>query len=179
MRRPVGAQGDRFAVEDDLACGQRACRLDDFRHGDADVAQVARVDTHVVAGLVHLDARAIELVFERRLAKISKSGFNVRGRVGEHRLDRRERLDDQRLQRRFAFDERRPGDRRERAGEHRRAPDGRRRDLRRARDGFDEHALECALAKLAKEETRQEVLLGFGGALEQASQRFGSRPGRP
>ena len=52
-----------------LARRHRARDGHDLGHGDGDVAQVARVHAHLVVHLVDLDARAIELVLERRLAE--------------------------------------------------------------------------------------------------------------
>ena len=63
----VGSQGDDLTVQNELAGRQGARDLDHLRHGCRDVAQVARVDAHLVARLVHLNARAIELVLERRI----------------------------------------------------------------------------------------------------------------
>jgi hypothetical protein len=77
MRRAVAAKRNRFAIEDDVARGQRPCGLDDLGDRRADIAKVARVDVDLVAGLVHLDARAIELEFERRLAEIAQRGVDA------------------------------------------------------------------------------------------------------
>ena len=51
------------------------------------------------------------------------------------------------------------GDRRQVAGQHRRAPHARGRHACRARDGLDEHAFERALAQLAEEQPDEKVLL--------------------
>ena len=179
MRRAVTAEGDRLAVEDDLSDVERSHRFDHFRDSDADVAEVARVHANLVARLVHLDPGAIQLELDRRAAEIPDRGADAVRRVGQHRLDRRERPDDERGQRGFAFDERRAGDGCQRSREHRGAPHGRWPDVRRAGNRLHQHAFERPLPQLAEQQPCEEVLLVFGRPFEQAPQRFGARPSRP
>ena len=44
-------------------------RLDDLGHGGCHIPKRAREHAHFVAGLVHLDAGAVELQLERRLTE--------------------------------------------------------------------------------------------------------------
>ena len=62
-------QRDHLTVENQLASGNRASQRHDFGNRDRHVAQIPREDAHLVVDLVHLDARAVEFVFERRLAE--------------------------------------------------------------------------------------------------------------
>ena len=74
---PSGTKRDHLAVEDQPLRRQRAHGLDDLRHGGGHVVQRAREDAHLVAGLVHLDARAVELVLERGVAEIGQRLVDV------------------------------------------------------------------------------------------------------
>ena len=88
QRRTAGRQRDRLAVEDQLARRHALQRLDDFGHRCRDIVQVARVDLDLVAGLVDLNARAVDLPFERRGAQARQRIGDVVGRLREHRLHR-------------------------------------------------------------------------------------------
>ena len=125
-----------------------------------------------------LNARAIELVLERRFAELGERFVDGFRRVGEHRLERLKQLQREvreRVRFRGAAAERSGGDRGQRAGQHRRAPDACRGQARRARDGFEQHAFERALAKLAEQQPDEEVLLLARGACEQIAQNRGPR----
>jgi hypothetical protein len=69
-RRRVGAKRDRLAVEYQRLRAASAHQLDDLRHPRAHVVEVARVDAHLVARLVNLHARAVELPLERGGAQL-------------------------------------------------------------------------------------------------------------
>ena len=110
--------------------GSAAQRLDDLGHGGGHVAQRAREHADVVAGLVHLNARAIELPLERGVADAAERILDVVGRIGEHRLHRPHQLHAEARQTGVALDEGGVGDLRQLAGHHRGAPDQRRRQAR-------------------------------------------------
>ena len=93
LGRAVRAERDDLAVEHQLAGRQGAHDLDDLGHRRRDVAQLPREDAHVVTGLVDLDACAVHFQLQRRVgAQLGEGGFDVIGRVREHRLDRTEQL---------------------------------------------------------------------------------------
>ena len=141
--------------------GRAAHQLHDLRDRRADLVQAAGIDAHGVARLVHLDARAVHLPLERRLAA------ELPQRIGRDRP-------------RFAPASARWA-RESRAGtlagrrflaQARLAP---RRRCRRAyiiarrtsppalppqRDRIDHHARERALAKLAEQQPDQEPSFG-------------------
>ena len=75
--RSVALQRQHLAIENDLACRQRHDRLDDLGHGGCHITERAREYAHLVTGLVHLDAGAIELQLERRLDR-TPSGLQPR-----------------------------------------------------------------------------------------------------
>ena len=94
MRSAVGSKGDHFAVEDRFACGELSDRRHDFRHRRRDVAQVTCEHADVIAALVHLNARAVQLPLERHVtAKLIECLVHVIGRLRQHRLDRLKELD--------------------------------------------------------------------------------------
>ncbi len=182
MRRAIVLERDRLAVEDDLTRRDRTRGLDDLRHCDGHIAQAARVHPHVVAGFVHLDARAIEFVFERRLAELVQSLVEVGGRPGQHRPNRLKRPHDERVKRAVASAHRRRRHWRERPGEHGRPPETGRRDIPGTRRGLEQHRFERALAQLAVQEPDEKVLLVPCGPPQQIAQDSGfrgrrSRPG--
>ena len=80
----VGPEGDGLALHHQLAGRQRPCPLDDLGHARGDVLEMAREDPDLVARLVHLDARAVDLVLERGLAQPLQGLLHVLGRVREH-----------------------------------------------------------------------------------------------
>ena len=66
IRGTAVAQRDRLAVENERSCARvRECR-NDFRRSRGDVIAGARIDADFIVALVHLDARTIELPFQRR-----------------------------------------------------------------------------------------------------------------
>ena len=76
-RAAVRPQRERLALEHQLADGQRARPLDDLGDALGHVLQLAREDPHLVAGAVHLQPRAVELVLEGRLAQARERLFGV------------------------------------------------------------------------------------------------------
>ena len=101
LRPAVGAQRDRFAVQDRLAHGQPLHRLDDLRYGRGHLVEPAAEHAHLVPGLVHLHARAIELVFERGATERAERIGDIVGGLRQHRPDRPEQLDGEARQPRF------------------------------------------------------------------------------
>ena len=92
-RRAVRPQGDRLAVEQELARGQGLDRLDQLGHGRGDVVAAAGVDADLVPRLVDLDAGAVELELEGRLAEPLERLGDVLRRLREHRLEGPEELE--------------------------------------------------------------------------------------
>ena len=124
-----------------------------------DVVERARENPDVVAGLVHLHARAVELVLERRVAE------RVQARRRHRRPNRRASAGPaasaatanrvERALRRRSAPRARPWP--QIAGDHHRAPQPRRPAVRAPRDGVDQHAFERALTQLAVEEPAREI----------------------
>ena len=67
LRVTVGGEADHFAVENQVVCGKCERRFHHFGNGWRDFVQGARVDPDFIAASMHLDACAVELVFEARL----------------------------------------------------------------------------------------------------------------
>ena len=123
--RPSSVEGQRLAVEHEPLGRQRAHDVDHLGQPVGDHVEGAGGDQHVVAGLVHLDADAVELGVDRDGAAAGLG--HRRGHVGrarrQHRQDRPADLEPELAQRGLAL-ERRPGDRHGAAREHGRAADG-------------------------------------------------------
>ena len=86
-RRAVLVERQGLAVEDHpLDAGSARTDVDDLGHAMGDVGEVAGVDAHLVAGAMHLDPRAVELVFDgcRCPEHLERLGDRARRR-GEHR----------------------------------------------------------------------------------------------
>ena len=167
LRSSVVTERDRLSVEHDCRDVQRAKRSDDLRHPLGDVGEVAGEHTHVVVDTVGLDTRAVELPFDVRSTQLLERADHVLGSLCQHRRDRPQRRQPEASQ---TLDALAHGDRRDRrhvAGEHRRTPHGRRRNVGGLRDRLDHHALERSLTKLSEEEPDEEALLGLGRAREQ------------
>ena len=179
QRTAVRAKRDDLAVQDDLAGRQGARDLDHLGHGGRDVAQVARVRAHLVARLVHLDARAIELVLECRIVHACERVADVLRGVGQHRLHGLEDLDGKPIERLRAVVQSSGGDLCEAAGHHRRTAHAGGRQASRARDGLDEHTLECSLPQLAEEQAYEEVLFLGRRAREQLAKDLHAPGNRP
>src|SRR5439155_11941016 len=69
QRPAIRPESDRLTVEDGVREWQASRRFDDLGHGASHIVQLTRVDPHLVALLVDLNARAVELVLERRLTE--------------------------------------------------------------------------------------------------------------
>jgi hypothetical protein len=167
LRCAARAEHDRLAVDDQLARCERTHRIDQLRHGRGHVVEVARVDAHLVAGLVHLHARAVELPFERGRAERGERRSHVVGRRGQHRLHRLQQADREAGEPGRAVAERRCGDSLEPARDHRGAAHLGGRQRARGGDRVEHHAFERALAQLADDQAHEEVALGGVGAREQ------------
>ena len=126
----VLAQRDRLAVEHDRADRERAGDGHDLRQAVGDVVERPRVDRHVVAGPVDLDAGAVELPVDRRGRDLADRARDVGRRAGEHRGQRPPDLERDGVEPVAAFGERDRGDRAEVAAQHQRAPYGRGGDAR-------------------------------------------------
>ena len=89
----VLTDADGFAVEDQGVRGEVAHRGDDLGEPFGDVVEVPGVHAHLVARAVHLDARAVELPFDRGEAGRGERLRHVfRGRR-EHRQDRSQHVE--------------------------------------------------------------------------------------
>jgi hypothetical protein len=123
---------------------------------------------------VNLDARAVQFVFERRLAQRLERAAHIARGVGQHRLHRLEGLQHEPRQRVLAIHERRPRDRRKIAGQHRRPADTGCCNASGLRDRVDQDAFLSALAELAEQEADQEILLVAGRLPEESAQQLGA-----
>jgi hypothetical protein len=171
MGAAVGGERDRLAVEHEAPCGQCAHELDDLRHRGRHLVQQPRKHAHVVVRLVDLNARAVELVLERRPAEpLDRLVDRVRG-LREHRRDRSEQLEPEAIERVRSLDQRGMRDTAEIAGEHRGALDALDGDSRGGRDGLVHESRERTLAQLAREQPAEEVTLVCVGAAKQMPQR--------
>jgi hypothetical protein len=175
LRPTVCPQRERLTVENHRPRRQPPHDIDDLRHRRRHVTQRPREYADLVVGLVHLDAGAIELVFERGFAEHGEGFVHVGGRIGEHRLNRLEQRDDKCVECGRPCGQRRPRHLRQPTGHHRRAPDESGGDPRRPCDGFHQHPFKRTLTQLAEQQSNNEVLL-VGRALgEQMPEHPGLR----
>ena len=72
-RPPVRPQRERLALEHGLSHRQRPRPLHHLGHARGDVLQLAGEDAHLVARTVDLQARAVDLVLEGRLARAARA----------------------------------------------------------------------------------------------------------
>ena len=152
---------------------QRAHQLDDFRHRLGDLIQRARVDAHLAPALVHLDARAVHLPLECRLAaeQLAQRLRRRRRRSARASARRGEQLEPEPAPERFGpFEQRDARDRAEARHVHGRAAHLRDGQLGRRGDRIDHDAVERALAQLAHEKPREERLLPWRRACEERPQ---------
>jgi hypothetical protein len=77
-----------FAVEDGTARRNRLYRLDELGYGVRHVVERTREHADLAVVPVDLYARAVELVFERRIAEGAERLADLCGAVGEHRAHR-------------------------------------------------------------------------------------------
>jgi hypothetical protein len=168
LGRSVGAQCDHLAVQNQLRRRQAAHHLHDFRNGVGHLPQIAREDLDLVAGFVHLNARAVELPFDRHIAIEVREGFVDVGRgLRQHRLHGTKELDVEARQLVHLPGERGTGDRRQRPGHHDGPADGRGRHLGGLRHRLGQHGFERALPQFAEEQPDQEILLAGRGPAQQ------------
>ena len=89
VRTPVGTQGDRLGVGDQVGHRQRQRRLDHLRQAFGDVVEAAGIDRHRVARAVDLHPRAVQLGLENRCAAEAFERLADTGRgLGQHRAHR-------------------------------------------------------------------------------------------
>ena len=142
--------------------------IDDFGNGRRDVAQIPREDTDLVAALVRLDPRAVQLPLEGDVVvQLHQRSVHVFRRLRQHRLNGLKQLDAEGGETGFAVHDCRACDRGERARHHHRAANRGSVDAARFGDRFDQHTLERALTKLAEQQPDDEVLFSAGGAAQQ------------
>ena len=122
VRPAVRAQGDRLAVEHGARHVERERGLDDLGHARGDVVERAGEDGDVVAVAVDLDPRAVELPLDRRRVDLRERRGDVRGGLGEHRLQRPADRQAQGREPRLAVRQRDRRHRPEIAAEHERPP---------------------------------------------------------
>ena len=163
----VLTDADGFAVEDQRVRGEVAHRGDDLGEPFGDVVEVPGVHAHLVVGAVHLDARAVELPFDRGEAGRGERLRHVfRGRR-KHRQDRSQHVERDLRERVGATGEREVRGDAQVAAQHGGALHDGTRDVRRAGDRVGHHSFERALPQLAEEQPAEEVGLGGCRAGEQ------------
>ena len=147
--RPSGRRAIASPSSTRARHGERERGLDDLGHARGDVVERAGEDGDVVAVAVDLDPRAVELPLDRRRVDLRERRGDVRGGLGEHRLQRPADRQAQGREPRLAVGQRDRRDRAEVAAEHQRPPDRGEPHVRRLRDGVGHHARERALAQVA------------------------------
>src|SRR6266702_4394548 len=165
--RAVGPECNRLAIKNQLTRCTIAQRLDDLGYGGGDLVEAARIDTDFAARLVRLHACAVQLPLEGRGAEaLERVGDVLRG-LRKHRLHRLENREREAREARFAFGERGFRDRGKAARAHRRRPHARGGQVRSLRDGVEHDPFERALAQLAKQQAREEILLARSRARQE------------
>ncbi len=161
MRPFRGVERDRFAIEHQRVCAERAHHLDDFGHRVRNLVQRACIDAHLVGHLVRLDARAVHLPFECGFASQRFQCLpDVGRRLSEHGCRGHEELELESRERFRSFHQRGSRDRTEALRVHRRSAHFRHRHAGGRGNRLDHHPGECALPKLSDDEAEQEFLLG-------------------
>ena len=163
-RGSVRAQGDRLAVQDDLARREIPHRLDDLRQRSRDVVQAPGEDPDVVAGLVQLDPRSVQLRLERGSLQVAQGLVHVLGGLGQHRLNRAKQADSQRSQRLCSAGEGRSRHLAGVVGQHHGPAHPRLGDGSGGRHRIEHHAGLRPLPQLAEDEPPEERLLGLRSA---------------
>ena len=175
LRPAVGPQRDGLAVGDQVVHGQGERRLDHFGQPGGDVVEAAGVDRHVVAAAVDLHPGAVQLGLENRCAaELFECIDHAGGGLRQHRTHR---LSD--LQREIgegvgAAGQRRGGDGRQIAAQHRRPSDRRRGNAGRPGHRIGHHTGQRALSQFAAQQPPQKRLLGLGGGAEQIGDQRGA-----
>jgi hypothetical protein len=178
MRRARRLKRDHLAVDDEFAARRRARDRNHFRNRVGDFLQGPREDVDVVAGLVDLDARAIELLFHQRIAGVAERLLQIRRRFSQHRMHGPQQLHREPCERRLTIDDDCARNRREVARHHHRAPQRGRTYTCRLRDRIDHDALERALPQLTVQQSHEKILFGPRGARKKIRQQSRSSPGR-
>jgi hypothetical protein len=131
--------------------------------------------------LCTMDARAIEFVFERRVAELAQRLVEVVGRPGQHRPDRLKRPHDERVKRAVASTHRRRRHWREPPGEHGRPPRTGRRDIPGTRRGSSKTASSAPWRSSPYRSLTRKSLLVPCGPPQQVAQipAFAGRRSRP
>ena len=162
-RAAVLVEGEGLAVEDHIAHRQSAHHLHHLGQPVGHLGQGARVDAHVVADAVHLDAGAVELVFHGRLPRGLQRRAGAGRGCGEHGLHGTadDEADGVKLGRRAR--DRQQGGPAEVAGEHRRAAYGVDGPVRGAGNGIRQHPLKRTGSQFPEQHAGDEGLLAFGG----------------
>ena len=173
-RPAVFIERERLAVEDHVAHRHPSHHLDDLGKSVGDVGEVAREHPHVVAGAVHLDARAVELVFDGCLARRRDRVGRARGGGREHRQHRATDHEPDVVELGRGAREREPGGLAEVARQHRRATHHVAGPVGGTCDGVGEHALERPGAHVAEQCPTDEALLALGGPRRELAQRAGT-----
>ena len=152
LRRRVLVQPEHLAVQHERLgrCGRR--ERDRPREPRRHVVEVARVDAHLVALPVHLDASAVELPLDRGRAGEPERLGDVRGAGRQHRLDRVEHGEVHPLERGRSLCEREHRRAAEVARQHRGAAHEGEGHAGRLGDGVGHDARERALAEPAGEQ---------------------------
>jgi hypothetical protein len=135
-----------------------------------DFVQGARVDAHLVARLVGLDARAIHLVLEGCFPEIGQRLFDILRGLREHRLHWTEELHVVQVECGDAVFRDAAGDGRDIAGHHDGTADVCRREAVRFGEPVGHDAFERALADFAGEQSGEKLLLVGVGAGEERRQ---------
>ena len=178
VRDAVGAEGDRLALEDQLARGEHAHGVDDLGHRRSDLVEPPGVYPDLLARLVDLDPGAVQLALERGLAQLGERlGHAVRA-ARQHREHRPEELHREAREPRGSLGQRRAGDVRQVARHHDGPAHVIRREAGRASHRLDHQRVERALAELAHDEAEQKLPLVVAEPREQFAEEPPSRVGR-
>ena len=172
----VVVDAEHFPVEHQVGVGERAQQGDDVGESVGDIVEVSREEADRVAGSMGLDARPVELPFDRCRSGGRERVGDVSGRGRQHRLDRATHGEAGGVERCGAAGQRQRGCAAEVAGEHGGAPDDLGRDAEGDGDGVGHQSGESALSELAGEDPTDEVGLGFGQVGRQIGQE--TRPRR-
>ncbi len=180
----VLVQGEHLSVQDQRGGGQGAGRLDHLRHTVGDVGQVASEHPHLLGPPVELDAGTIQLPLQRGRADPGECIGDAVSRLRQHRLERPEELQAKGGEPTFAAGQGGLSHRPQVAAQHQGPAHRGCRYRRGTGHRLHHHALERPLAKLAEDESDQEVLLGLSGATEELIQEslplcLGPRSGHP
>ena len=178
-RGPAGIHPQRLAVEHRLADREPAHRRDDARQRVGDLVEVARVDAHLLAPAMDLDADPVQLELHRRkLHSVQGLGDRRPGRR-EHGEDGAEDLKADRSQPLLAVGHGDPGHLGQIAREHERAPGDRARHGGGLGHRVGHQSRQRALTQASGEQADEEGGLGLGGPAQQRLQELAPPRCRP